>query len=49
MGKIDIRRLDDLDNDLVSFQKIKKKKPTDHSETVQIERRATKHKSNVYL
>jgi hypothetical protein len=44
MGKIDIRRIDDLDNDSVSFQKIKKKKPTDQNETVQQDRKTTKHK-----
>jgi hypothetical protein len=44
MGKIDIRRIDDLDNDSVSFQKIKKKKLTDQNETVQQDRKTTKHK-----
>jgi hypothetical protein len=36
MGKIDIRRIEEVDDESVSFQKIKKKKITETTETSRI-------------
>ena len=44
MGKIDIRRIDELSDEPVSFQKIKKKKTIDQAETIPQDRKTTKHK-----
>jgi len=36
MGKIDIRKIEEVDDESVSFQKIKKKKTTETTETSRI-------------
>jgi len=44
MGKIDIRRIEELSDDSVSFQKIKKKKTADQMDSTTQENKTTKRK-----
>ena len=44
MGKIDIRRIEDLSDESVSFQKIKKKKTAEQTESGTQEVKTTKRK-----
>ena len=44
MGRIDIRQIEQYDDEPVRFQKIKKKKPTDQLENQPTERKSDKHK-----
>lgn len=44
MGKIDIRKLEELNDDLVGFQKIKKKKATETTEPTQVKKTTKRHK-----
>lgn len=43
MGKIDIRKLEEFNDESVSFQKIKKKKATENNDPVQV-KKPTKRK-----
>lgn len=44
MGKIDIRKLDELNDELTGFQKIKKKKVTETTEPIQVKKAPKRHK-----
>ena len=44
MGKIDIRKLEEFNDESLSFQKIKKKKVAETTEPVQVKKTTKRHK-----